>query len=148
MIWGTSETPVGRLIAKWHRQHHEGSAFVPPYSAVAWRDSGGDFRASAIFCNYTGSNIDIHLVVKSKPSIRILRDIMRYVFVQLKCRRLTAIVPESHTKLLRLVRGLGGEISGSLRNWTGRAETGLIFSFYPEDAEKILNGRFTPTSPD
>ena len=143
MIWGTSETPMGRLIAKWHRAHHEGSAFVPPYSAAAWRGPEDDFRASAVFCNYTGTNIDIHLVVKSRPSIRIWRDILRYVFVQLKCRRLTAIVPENHTKLLRLVRGLKGwRPEGSLLRFFPDDETGLIFSFYPEDAEKILNGQF------
>lgn len=146
MIWGTSETPLGRLIAKWHRQHHEGSAFVPPYSAAAWQEPGGDFRASAIFCNYTGPNVDIHLVVKSRPSICIYRDIMRYVFVQLKCRRLTAIVPESHTRLLRLVRGLRFHPSGSLQRFFPHDEAGLIFSFYAEDAEKVLDGQLPKRS--
>lgn len=146
MIWGTSETPMGRLIAKWHRAHHEGSAFAPPYSAAAWRGPEDDFRASAVFCNYTGPNIDIHLVVKSRPSIRIWRDILRYVFVQLKCRRLTAIVPENHTKLLRLVRGLKLQFGGSLLRYFPGDETGLIFSFYAEDAEKVINGQLPKRS--
>lgn len=142
-IYGTSETSLGILIAKWHRQHHAGSAFVPPYGVIGWH-SGGDLYASAIFCNYTGCNIDIHLTIAHNPSIRIWRDILRYVFEHLQCQRLTGIVPASHSELLRLVRGLGGwRCEGSLSCYFPGDETGLIFGLYAEDAKKVLHGKFS-----
>jgi hypothetical protein len=140
-IYGTSETSLGILIAKWHRQHHAGSAFVPPYGAIGWH-SGRDLYASAIFCNYTGCNIDIHLAIGSKPSIRIWRDILRYVFEYLQCQRLTGIVPASHMKLLRLVRGLNGwRCEGSLSCYFPGNESGLIYGLLAKDAKKVLDGQ-------
>ena len=139
---GNHETVIGNLLAKWHRQKHPGSAFVPPFSAMGWAGADGRISASAVFCNYTGFNIDIHLVISRKPSIVIFRDICRYVFNELKCARLTANIPQSHSKIVRLTRGLGFHFEGSLPYFygTGDGDTALVFGLYTRDARKILHG--------
>jgi hypothetical protein len=141
VIGGTSSDRTGHAIAEWHRARHPGTAFVPPFSALAWL-RGNDIWASAVFCNFTGPNVDLHLVIV-RPCPQMVRDTYRYVFQELKCLRLTGKVPLSHTRLIRLALGLGFHIEGSLPHYYGPSpgDEAIVFGFYAEDARKVLNGR-------
>lgn len=132
--FGTSETQVGQAIARWHRQNHAGSMFAAPFGAMAWTGGTEQLTASAVFCNFTGPNIDIHLVIK-RPSVRIKRDIYKYVFDDLKCHRLTGVIPLSNVRILRLVKGLGFHLEGGMPYFFGPREEdeGIVFGLYAHD---------------
>jgi hypothetical protein len=115
---------------------------------MGWADADGTITATAILCNYTGFNIDIHLVIKNKPSIGMLRDVCRYVFGELKCARLTGNVPQSHSRIVRLARGLGFHLEGSLPYFYGWGEkdTALVFGLYARDVGRFIHGYKSPKS--
>ena len=144
---GTSETAVGRAIADWHSRQRDARPFAAPFGAMAWASKDGVVCASAVFCNYTDHNIEIHLIIKNPwLTFRMRNDVYRYVFDVLKCLRLTGTVPKSHKRVIRLLRGLGFHFEGSLPLFFGASEddTGLIFGLYAADARKVLDAARPP----
>jgi hypothetical protein len=103
---------------------------------MLWVNRIGSVVACAIFTGYNKANIDAHLIVK-RPSIAIQRQIYRYVFLQLKCLRLTGYVPASNAKLVKLVNGLGWRLEGALEHYYGPREgdTALIYGLHAEDVD-------------
>ncbi len=78
----------------------------------------GPFRAVALFCNYTGRNIDVHLASdgsKRWMTKTFLRSAFAYMFDQLKVERVTALVPAKNEAALAFDRHIGFIDEGRLR---------------------------------
>ena len=148
MLWGTSDTPLGRMIAKWYSTYRGTQPFSAPYSSLGWLDDLGALKGAAIFTGYTGPNIDIHLLIDKHPSIKMRNDIYKYVFDFLECQRLTGIVPATHTRLKRLVEGLGFHLEGVLQYYYGPLDKALIYGLYATDVRKVRYGHVAKHSRD
>ena len=140
---GNDATATGWWLAEWYSRFREVRSFTPPYAAIGWfRDPfAREVDGAAIFNNLTPeANVDIHIAFK-RFNIRMRNDIYRYAFRELKCARMTGIVPQDHTKLIRFVDGLGFHREGSLLHQYGKGSHAFIYGFYEEDARKVLDGR-------
>lgn len=119
-ISGTHESAVGMYIAhSWAK--NVDSPLVPPYSAIGWVKNN-KLVAQAIFMDYRGSNIEIHIYGPGFFTRQGLRDAFNYVFVQLKCNRLTARLKGDDNKLLNLLPRLGFEYEGVSKQYYGDAD--------------------------
>lgn len=123
---GTSDDSLGQYI-KTHMLMYGGSDVLPPFTAIGWaRD--GKLAGEAVFNNYTGSNIDIHL--RAKFTRQKISDVYKYVFVQLKCNRLTAMIPVTNEKMSHLTRRLGFEYECTLRDYQGTPDEPIDVEVY------------------
>ena len=106
-----------------------GSEVYPPYTCMGLGDENGIY-AGVVFNCYTGA--DIHFTAAgSRWTRQFLREVWQYVFVQMKCLRMTAVTRQP--EVVRLAQRLGGEIEGRLRNHFGHGEDGIILGILKED---------------
>jgi RimJ/RimL family protein N-acetyltransferase len=95
--------------------------FQAPYTAIGWTDEAGAILGGAVFNNWNGANVELSLAGRGSISRQAFRDIARYVFGQLGCRRLTM-----HTKASNLRLILQAERNGFARE-------GMRKDFFPDD---------------
>jgi hypothetical protein len=126
-VCGTSKDSIGQHIAG-HWSKSADRQVLPPYSAIGYIREG-KMIGEAIFVDYTGSNIEIHLQSQDKNCFnrRTIKYIYKYVFVQLGCNRLTARIKPDNKQLLSLLLRLGFEYEYRQIDYFGPRET-------PEDA--------------
>lgn len=79
----------------------------------------GEIIGAVLYDRYTGCDIMMHYALKSgalaaKPDF--IRAVFRYPFVQLECRRVTAMVDWKNHKSRKVVRHLGFKEEGVLRD--------------------------------
>lgn len=69
----------------------------------------GSLIAGAVFANYRKTNIEVTIAADDPSWCRkgVLAALFGYVFLQLRCRRMTAIIPATNERSLRLCTGLG-----------------------------------------
>lgn len=105
VIQGTHNDSVGMLIAGYfHRA--TGYPVVGPFSAMGWVENG-NLVGQALFFDYTGANIEIHLNYPNGLKRRNIQQVYDFVFNQSKCERLTAKPYCTNEKLLQLLERLG-----------------------------------------
>lgn len=104
-IYGSHADSVGMMIAGYYMRN-SGFNISGPFTAVGWMKDR-ELVGQAIFNNYTGANLDIHLYAPRVISRRSLKEIYNYVFNVAKCERLTAKVYCNNEKLLQLLERLG-----------------------------------------
>lgn len=68
-----------------------------------------------VYTQYSGANIVVATVLQAPLTRMFLRSVFHYPFVQLKCRRVTALVDASNIRSQRLVEHLGFVREGCLR---------------------------------
>lgn len=62
---------------------------MPPFMAIGWEDETG-LRVGVVFNDYIpGGNIELTLAAEAPISRRMLTEVARYVFGQLKCSRMS-----------------------------------------------------------
>jgi hypothetical protein len=127
-VFGTSEDSIGQLIAG-HLGRYS-TKIVPPYSAIGWYQHH-DMVAQAVFNNYTGSNIDIH--IHGRLTKKRIKDAYTYVFNFLKCNRLTAMPYKDNEKLSSLLPRLGFVYECILRDYQGTADEPVDVKVYRLD---------------
>lgn len=138
-ISGTHETSIGQYIAGYWQRNAD-SYLGTPYSAMGWIKNG-KLVAQAIFLDYTGSNIEIHVHAPCCISRRTIKDVYTYVFKQLKCNRLTAKLKEDNKNLLELISRLGFRYEFSQEAYYGTPDKpidALVFKLRKLDALKWL----------
>ncbi len=106
-IYGHFNDSVGQLIAGYFTRD-TGYPITGPYVAIGWFKND-KLVGQAIFNDYTGANIEIHLNLPRGISRTTIRDVYKYVFEWLKCERLTAKPYCTNKKLLQLLSRLGFE---------------------------------------
>jgi RimJ/RimL family protein N-acetyltransferase len=79
-----------------------------------------------VFTQYSGANIVIACALEAALTRRFLRAIFYYPFLQLKCRRVTALIDDDNLRSCRLVESAGFEFEGRMKHAT---ETGDVLIY-------------------
>ena len=104
-VYGTSDDSVGMMLAGAFVRN-TGLPICGPYTAMGFvKDS--KLKGQAIFCNYTGANMDIHIYMPGCITRSVTKHIYQYVFGFSNCLRLTAKPYSNNKKLLSLLPRLG-----------------------------------------
>lgn len=135
-ISGTFHDVAGRIIASEYSRE-TGKLVYSSYSGMAWYDSKG-VRGIALFDNFTGSNINIHIWSRKGITRNQIQDVYRYAFDQLKCNRMTGIFPSSHKNLLQLIKRFDFEYECTMRDYFGSPEAPESAVVYYISRDKAL----------
>lgn len=120
-----------------------GLTFYPPLTTLGWVQElpGEKWRLSggAVFNDYNGSNIEISIY--GRLTRQSLRESLGYVFVQLKCLRLTAKTRRGNARMRRLLPRLGFKWEGEMKNYFGptKADSALVFRMDAKAAERWMH---------
>lgn len=138
IITGGSSDPIGTTICGWLSVGLNKLVF-PPYSAMAWLE-GGEIVAAAVFNEFNGGNISVHICAPGQFSKSKIRAIVHYVFRTLGCSRSTAISPRVAD--LRILRAFGFVEEAVLEHYFGPRETlddGVVWRLTARDARRWLD---------
>jgi hypothetical protein len=118
-----------------------GMVFGPP-AAIGVIDEAGLLIAGVVFHNHDPfvGNIEVSCAAISPRwgNRDIFREILRYPFLQLGCRRVTAVTPRRATSPRQFLEGLGFKREGSARFGFG-SDNAIIYGLL---AEEWSAGRF------
>jgi hypothetical protein len=133
---GTHQDDIGVTIAEWFGAI-SGKPVFGSYSAMGWSDPGG-LKSAAIFNDYTGSNLEIHIV--GRMTRQTMREAFRYVFDQVKVIRLTAKPHRSNKRLLRMLPKIGFKFEATLKHYYGpeRKDDAIVFRMDRDAALKWM----------
>jgi RimJ/RimL family protein N-acetyltransferase len=98
-----------------------------PCSAIGIAE-GGRLIAGVVYNNYHWPSIELSIASISPrwASRRTLREIFRYPFVQLGCKRVNAITPLSNTKALKMNERLGLKVECKLKDAVPDGDAALV----------------------
>ncbi len=106
LLCGSYLDEVGDRLSK-EFEYRAKTALYGPYSALGW-EYNSTLQGIAVFVEYTGSNVDVHLQNNNSLLNRTqILHVYKYVFQQLKCNRLTAKPYSTNEKLLQLLPRMG-----------------------------------------
>ena len=139
-------------IAQWVEQRAKYCKFEN-YSAIGVLDEER-LIAGIIYHSYLPDfgNIEMSIATESPrwASRRIIAALLRYPFMQLGCQRITACIPASNKKSLRLNLGLGFKIEGYVRRGYGDDDL-IVTGLLREDAaiwfKEKNSGKISAESP-
>lgn len=104
-IYGSFEDSVGILIAGYFVRA-TGYPITGPYTAIGWVKNN-NIVGQAIFNDYTGANVEIHLNLPKGITKSKIQEVYKYVFKSLNCERLTAKPYCTNKNLLQVLERLG-----------------------------------------
>lgn len=102
-----------------------GVTLSPPFIGLCVMD-GEKVKGVVVFNDYTGANIEMTGVGTGCWSPSIIRDLARYCFKQLGCRRVTARTAVSNAKAIRALERIGFQREGLARQWFD-GEDAIVF---------------------
>jgi hypothetical protein len=85
------------------------------YRAVGY-ERRGILSGGVVYTQYSGANIVVATVLEAPLTRGFLRSIFFYPFVQLRCRRMTALVNARNLKSRKLVEHVGFQLEGCMRD--------------------------------
>lgn len=94
-------------------------------------------KTIVLFDNYYDRNIDIHYFGPNTCTLSKFRVILRYVFVQLKCERLTARIPSNNIILNKLLLGLSFMEEARLKNYYLDSDQ-IVYTLWRNKAQKYI----------
>ena len=119
-----------------------GLTFVPPYTALGWVmvRPNGEWRlaAGAVFNDYNGSNVEISIYGPQALTRQSLKEALRYVFLQLRCVRLTAKTKRDNSRMRKLLPRLGFELEGTLKHYFGPLQSARVYRLDAAAAQKWM----------
>jgi RimJ/RimL family protein N-acetyltransferase len=138
------------VIHDWFRERVDGSPMLSgEYTAlgVYTRDRG--IVGAALFCDYTGRNVFVHIALDSVAAARpLFRLIGQYAFTQLRCERLTLVAESTNVKAVKLHEKLGAIREGCLVG-AGRSGENILISRLTPDCiiwRKLKDGKVKQTA--
>jgi len=101
----------------------------------------GDIMGVAIFHNYRQNDIEITFITATPrwATLGNIRGILRYPFIQLGVKRMTAITNKSNKKARKFMTGLGFVLEGVHPYGARDCTTACTYGLYPENAKRWLN---------
>lgn len=125
---------AGTLQEAAYIAHMTGGDINPPVCIV--QQLGDRITSGVLIEGFTGTNVFVH-VWTSALSRSFVEFVLRYIFHQLHCTRLTGIVPSTNLQAVNFNRKLGGEVEATLQ---GACDGGdlLLFVHRRENLEKWL----------
>lgn len=110
---------------------------VEPYHAIGYAADDGRPLCGFVFNGFNRSNVDITVAAEKGGLTRgVLRDVSKYVFDQLKCRRVTATIKRSNKRALKAAERFGFKYEGVLKRYFPDAD-GIQFRMLREDCRWI-----------
>jgi RimJ/RimL family protein N-acetyltransferase len=93
-----------------------------------------------LLTDYTGPNIEITFCGKGIMTRKTIREVLSYVFEDLKCHRLTARTRRDNRLMCKLLPRLGFDYEATLKHYFGpeRCDDALIFRLTPEYASRWI----------
>lgn len=105
-----------------------GVKFSEPCIGLLVLDDENKRPAGAVVLNnYSERNIDVSVVGLGCWTPQVIRDLARYVFVKLKCRRVTAVTRASNLKAMLALESLGFVQEGVAPDWFEDGETAIRY---------------------
>lgn len=120
-----------------------GLVFSGPYVAIGFVDEAGTLRGGAVFNNYNKSNIDLTIYCPGVTTRGLIRVVMHYVFVQLKCNRMTGRTRLDNKNTQKLLPRLGFKYEATQKQYYGpdKNDAAVMYMIDRETAVKRwLNG--------
>lgn len=135
ILKGTSLDEIGCSLANWFIRE-SGNNILPPFSAMGFMTKDGDIKGVAVFNDFNSSNVEIHLHAPKCICKQTYKAVLKYVFNELKCNRLTAKPYRSNKRLLRLLPRLGFEYECILHQYYGAKpqEDAIVHKITPKNA--------------
>lgn len=138
VLWGNSNNSDGYVISKWIEENSD-NKFTAPYSAIGFYTDKG-LEAAAIFNDYNGSNIELHIHAPGRFNRQTISVAFNYVFGFLKVNRLTVKPKRKNKKLLKLLPRLGFvyEYTSVAHYGLAKEEDAIIYKLTPINIPKWI----------
>lgn len=138
---GNSNDFNGKILAKFWKKY-TGKELYSPYSAVGIHSSVSRVLLGVIiFTEYTGSNVEVHMVTVNKRALdrATIRYIADYVFNYLNCNVLRVKLHSKTQKYIEkyLIR-LGFKYEFTLEKYFGVDSDAIMYKFIRDNATKWI----------
>ncbi len=134
------------MVAKWVSEQMPIFEFgSSPYTAIGLTNSAGMLLAGVVYQNYTKGDIHMHVAAREGKrwlSKAFLGEGFRYPFEQLKCRRVTGLVPAKNLEAQRFDEHLGFTQEGRIRRILPDGDDLIIYGMLREECRWLNVGRF------
>ena len=123
-----------------------GTVVVPPYEIIGifrhHNDGELTLAGGFIITNKSTCNVDLALYAPGCMTRRVMADVARYIFVGLKCERITGRCRRSNQYIRRLLPRLGWELEGVQRRFFGptRHDDAMIYGLLASELPEFLKG--------
>lgn len=107
-----------------------------PYVAIGY-ERQGELVGGVVFTQYTVTNITITTVLDAPLSRKFLRAIYYYPFLQLKVKRITALIDKRNTASRELVEHDGYVKEGCLREASPNGDDVIVYGLLRKDCRWI-----------
>lgn len=130
------DTPFAvRIASQWL-----GTQFAPPAIGLVVLDDEKKIPAGVVVLNNrTDRNIDFGALGVGCWTPRVVRDIIRYVFGELRCRRMSAVVRASNMKAIRSLESAGFVQEGIAPEWFDDGETAIRYGLTASSQKLVRN---------
>jgi RimJ/RimL family protein N-acetyltransferase len=113
-----------------------GTRACPPFGGIIVVENG-IVKGAVILNNYHENlSVDITVAGWNAFGIREVREVARYIFRQLKCKRITAVTEESNFRAIRALKSLGFKQEGVMRERFENGD-GLLFGITRDEQKAI-----------
>jgi len=126
VIFGTHLDAKGVSTALWLGEKLD-RHIHPPFSSIAFLDTDQKLTSCFVFTDYNKANIDIHGYARNGLSRKKITTIIRYVFLQLECIRLTSKATVDQINLTSMLPRIGFEHEATLKDFFGIKKDALVF---------------------
>ena len=93
-----------------------------PFAGIVIETDNGGICGAVVFNDYAQGNIEMTGVGHGCWTPKVIRGLARYVFGQLKCRRVTARTSVNNHAARQALRALGFRQEGRVREWYGKED--------------------------
>lgn len=136
LIVGNCNNPTGKTLAGFYSAYTKISVLTN-YTAMGWQHND-KIVGIALFDNYTGNNIDIHIWAEKGVTRSMITAVYDYAFNQLQCLRMSGKIASDNKKLLQLLPRFGFEYECTLRDYLGTRSAPLDVHVHKISAERAL----------
>lgn len=112
--------------------------FISGYFAYTVKVRNNQLLAAALYRNYNGSNIEIHLQAENHFDRACIKAALSFPFKVLRCNRLTAIIEINNNRMRSIVEKLGFEKECTLKNFYGLDRDADMYRLDRHKAEKWI----------
>lgn len=128
-----------KTVADWASKQF-GSPLRNWYFALGVIDSAGALVGAASFHDFNGSNIELCWYGPGAMTPTILRGLMKFAFIDLKCARVTARTPRQNKAVTRALPRFGFNCEGVAKHYFGPVKRldAIMFGLLKADAMKYI----------
>jgi hypothetical protein len=126
----------GENVVQWVCHHHGGGSYRNAVGLGWVRDER--LVVGVVVENWTGRNAMLHIHTEEPPTRTFWDSLFAYLFDQLKCHRVTAVIPETNRDCVRLVRGLQFKAEAALTQAARDGSDLLVYVLWAKNRRYFL----------